>query len=97
MTTSDNTRTSIFETDNSVTIGKTRIEVAVEAVCEIEQLSAVLVSEISKLNLVDCYAIRGMIGRTKELSRIVLSAIGDSMENIDDLAYQLRLERTVSN
>ena len=76
--------------EQSVVIGHKRLGIANEAAGEIEQLSDVILAELERINGVENLALRGISGRIKNLSCIIMSSLSDEQELTPDLSLRLR-------
>lgn len=86
----DTTATGLSETASGVAISKDRQRIILESAYEIEKLSDLLRVTAAKDEEQLFYAIRGITIRLKQLSGIVMSAIGDDSESDAELGYNLR-------
>ena len=76
--------------EQSAIIGLKRLGIANEAAGEIEQLSALILAELERMNLVENLALRGIARRIKNLSCIAMSSLSDEQESTPDLSLRLR-------
>lgn len=78
--------------EHTVIIGRERLEIANGAACEIEQLSGVIFAELERINGAENLALRGINGRIKNLSCIIMSSLSDEIELTPDLSNRLRFD-----
>lgn len=79
------------ENTQTVTLSEARVNIAIGAASEIEQLSRLMIRRPGEVD--DAYdlalASRGLAMRIIDLSEIIMSAVGDEIHPVDDLDKRL--------
>lgn len=82
----------LIDDGKSITIGRDRSRVAIDAAAEIEELCSLMRTASKDYDGVDL-AIRGLSLRVQDLTSIIVGALSDAVETTPELSYRLTGER----